>query len=47
MEQHADARFYFNKIQTAKFFATNILPGVYGIAKSVESDDTSPMDAMF
>ncbi len=47
LEQHGDARFYFNKVQTAKFFVTNILPGVYGIAKSVESDDTSPMDAIF
>ena len=46
-EEHADARFYFNKIQTAKFFVTNILPGVYGIAKAVESEDVSPLQAVF
>jgi len=47
VHSHADARFYHNKIQTAKFFAANILPGVYGIARAVASDDTSPMEAVF
>jgi hypothetical protein len=46
LQKHADARFYSNKIQTAKFFVTNILPAVYGIAKSVESGDQSAMDAI-
>jgi hypothetical protein len=46
-EEHGDAKFYHNKIETAKFFAANILPEVYGIAKSVESDDKSPMDVVF
>ena len=44
VEQHGDAKYYYNKIQTAKFFVANILPSVYGIAKSVESNDKSPMD---
>jgi hypothetical protein len=47
VQEHGDARFYYNKIQTAKFFVANILPDVYGIAKSVESDDKSPMDIVF
>ncbi len=47
LARHPDAKYYFNKVQTAKFFVTNILPGVYGIAKSVESDDTSPIEALF
>ena len=47
VEEHGDAKFYYNKIETAKFFVANILPDVYGIAKSVESDDKSPMDIVF
>ena len=47
VQEHNDAKFYYNKIQTAKFFVANILPDVYGIAKSVESDDKSPMDIVF
>jgi hypothetical protein len=47
VEEHGDAKFYFNKIETAKFFVANILPEVYGIAKSVDSDDKSPMDIVF
>ena len=47
VEEHGDAKFYYNKIETAKFFVANILPDVYGIGKSVESDDKSPMDIVF
>jgi len=47
VREHADARFYHNKVLTAKFFATNILPEAHGIARAVESDDTSPMDVVF
>ncbi len=47
VQEHVDAKFYYNKIETAKFFVANILPEVYGIAKSVESDDKSPMDIVF
>ena len=47
VQEHSDAKFYHNKIQTAKFFVANILPDVYGIAKSVESEDKSPMDIVF
>jgi hypothetical protein len=45
--ERADATFYFNKIETAKFFVSSILPEVYSIARSIESDDTSPMEALF
>ena len=45
--QRPDATFYFNKLETAKFFISSILPEVYGIAKSIESDDVSPMEAFF
>ena len=47
VREHGDAKFYYNKIETAKFFVANILPEVYGIAKSAESDDKSPMDVVF
>ncbi len=47
VQEHSDAKFYYNKVQCAKFFVANILPDVYGIAKSVESDDKSPMDIVF
>jgi hypothetical protein len=47
VQEHVDAKFYYNKIETAKFFVANILPEVYGIAKAVESDDKSPMDIVF
>jgi hypothetical protein len=46
LDRHADARFYFNKIETAKFFVANILPGIYGIARSVDMDDHSAMHAL-
>jgi hypothetical protein len=46
LDRHPDARFYANKIETAKFFVANILPRVYGIARSVDLDDHSAMDAM-
>jgi hypothetical protein len=47
VQEHGDAKFYYNKVQTAKFFVSNILPDVYGIAKSVESDDKSSMEMVF
>jgi hypothetical protein len=47
VREHGDAKFYYNKIQTAKFFVANILPEVYGIGKSVESEDKSPMEIVF
>jgi len=45
--ERPDATFYFNKIETAKFFVSSILPEVYGIARSIDSDDVSPMEALF
>ncbi len=47
VREHADARFYHNKVLTAKFFAANTLAEVHGIARAVESDDTSPLDVVF
>jgi len=47
IQDHPDAKFYFNKVETAKFFCSNILPEVYSIAKKIESDDRSPMDTIF
>jgi hypothetical protein len=47
VQEHGEARFYYNKIETAKFFVANILPDVYGIGRSVESGDRSPMDIAF
>jgi len=46
-DEHPDARFYFNKIRTARFFAANILPEVYGVAKAVEAGDVSPLEFRF
>jgi len=47
VRDHADARFYHNKVVTARFFATNILPEVYGVSRAVDSGDTSPMEVVF
>lgn len=45
--QRPDATFHFNKIETAKFFVSSLLAEVYNIAKSIESEDVSPMEALF
>ncbi len=42
-----EATFYHNKVESAKFFVSSIMPEAYGIAKSIESDDVSPTNAVF
>ena len=39
-----DAKFYENKIATAKFFAHQILPEAHGILRSIQSGDRSALD---
>jgi alkylation response protein AidB-like acyl-CoA dehydrogenase len=41
---HPEGTYYWGKIQTAKFFIFQILPGVHAKAMSFASDDTSLMD---
>jgi hypothetical protein len=41
---HADAAFYHGKVQTARFFVSQIMPGVYSKAESMMSEDISMLD---
>jgi hypothetical protein len=41
---HTDARYYHNKIETARFFASNILAQNDGLAAAIQSNDRSPLD---
>ena len=43
----SDARFYDNKVHTARFFAHAVLPHVMASAKSIKSGDRSALDAHF
>jgi len=47
LTSHADARFYWNKIQGANFFVNRVLPGVISKAKAVNSQDRSSLEAVF
>ncbi|HOX29035.1 MAG TPA: acyl-CoA dehydrogenase, partial [bacterium] len=42
----SEAAFYHNKIQTAAFFATNILPGVFAKEYAFNTGDVSPLEAI-
>jgi hypothetical protein len=42
-----EAAFYHNKIQTAAFYVTNILPGVFAKEYSFGTGDRSPLDFVF
>jgi alkylation response protein AidB-like acyl-CoA dehydrogenase len=42
-KEHPDAAFYFDKVQSAKFFITQTLPGVYGLKESIFSLDKSAL----
>ncbi len=42
--EHLEAQFYWGKIQSARFFIHQILPGVHAKAMSINSDDMSLMD---
>src|SRR5262249_52816609 len=39
-----DHAFYAGKVQTAQFFARNVLPNVYAKAKILAAEDTSALD---
>jgi len=43
----SEAAFYHNKIQTAAFYVTNILPGVFAKEYSFNTGDRSPLDIVF
>ena len=45
--EHPEAMFYWGKIQSARFFTTNILPGVHAKAMAANSNDMSLMDVEF
>lgn len=44
-QEDPDARFLFNKLETAKFFTYHILPKNRGIAAEIDSDDRSALTA--
>jgi hypothetical protein len=43
----SDARFYDNKVHTARFFTHAVLPHVMASAKSIKAGDRSALDAHF
>lgn len=47
VETHADANFYKGKIHSARFFANNLLPEVYGLEKMITAKDRSALDVRF
>ena len=47
LAENADAAFYANKEQTARFFVYSILPQATAIAKEITSGDRSPLDMIF
>jgi hypothetical protein len=47
LEESGEARFYHNKIQTAKHFAHRGLPLVQALATGVRAGEVAPMEAVF
>ncbi len=47
VEDSSEAAFYHNKIQTAAFYVTNILPGVFAKEFSFGTGDRSPLEYVF
>nr|HPN94314.1 acyl-CoA dehydrogenase C-terminal domain-containing protein [bacterium] len=45
-EDSSDAKFYFNKIKTAQFFCSNILPDVFAKDFMFNTGDKSALEAM-
>jgi len=43
-KENDEAAFYHGKVQTARFFIKQLLPDVYAISKSIESQDISMLD---
>ncbi len=46
-DEGSDARFYDNKLHTARFFTHQVLPHVMANAKAIKSGDRSALDAHF
>ena len=47
LEAHDDARFYDNKVKTARFFVSHLLPQNAAIAAGIESGDGSALEMNF
>ncbi len=45
-QEDPDARYYFNKIETARFFTYNVLPKNRGIVATIDSEDRSALTYM-
>jgi Acetyl-CoA dehydrogenase C-terminal like len=43
-EDHPDKAFYAGKVQSALYFASNVLPGVMHKAELMQDEDKSPID---
>ncbi len=46
-EQNPEAKFYWGKIQSARYFVDRYLPQAHAICESALSGNTSPMDVLF
>lgn len=47
LAESSEAAFYHNKICTAAFYTTQILPGVFAKERSINTGDRSPLDVIF
>jgi len=47
IKEHADARFYSGKVESAKFFVHYVLPHAFAIAETIKSENTSALDIEF
>ncbi len=47
IEENEEAAFYHNKIQTAAFYVTNILPDIFAREYAFSTGDTSALDVIF
>jgi alkylation response protein AidB-like acyl-CoA dehydrogenase len=45
--ENPEVQFYFNKIQTAKFYISRILPNIESYTKAIKTKDASLMDVVF
>ena len=46
VRENEEAKFYYNKIQTVKFFLNHALPKVKALEMEIADDDKSPMDVI-
>lgn len=47
IKEHPDAKFYYGKVETAKFFVHYVLPHVFAISETIKSNNTSALDIEF